>query len=161
MATGFPDRVYTEEEVKRAKALLEAGYRHRIKIEGNEDFKCKVERVLRLIEDAGFGDFFRTYIRSVKEIDGLSQLHEADAVMWANKYTVDNAVDAASFFVQKANHMREYLDGELYYGGEAEKRSAEKRKKFLETLSKNTKDENVKAECTRLLDMWKESRLVY
>ncbi len=161
MAADFPDRVYTEEEVRIAKALVEAGYRHCVKIEGNENFKLKVECALRLIEEAGFGDFFRKHIRSVKEIDGLSQLHEADAALWANMYAVENSVDAASFFVQKANHMREYLNREMYYGGEAEKRSAEKRKEFLEALSKITKDENVRAECARLLEMWKESRLVY
>ena len=101
------------------------------------------------------------YIRSIVETDGLIQLHEADAVIWANKYTVENPVDAASFFVQKANHMKEYLEGKLYYGGQAEKRSVEKRKVFLETLRAKTNDENIKAECTRLLNMWRESTLVY
>jgi hypothetical protein len=57
--------------------------------------------------------------------------------------------------------MKEYLDGELYYGGLAEKRSIEKRLEFLEALKNKTQDESVKAECARLLQMWKESSLNY
>jgi hypothetical protein len=161
LSSEFPKRVYTEEEVKKAKALINKGYKHDIKVEGNPEFKSKTEHALRLIKEAGYGEFLRVYIRSVLEIDGLAQLHEADAAIWANKYTVKNPVDAASFFVQKTNQMKEYLDGRLYYGGQAEKRSVEKRKEFLETLKDKTKDENVRAECIRLLNMWSESTLVY
>jgi hypothetical protein len=157
----FPSRVYTEEEVKKAKALINGGYRHCIKVEGSLEFKRKAEHALKLIKEAEYGDFMNKYIRSIIEIDGLAQLHETDAAIWANKYTVENPVDAASFFVQKANHMKEYLDRVLYYGGQAEKRSTEKRKEFLEVLKIKTKDENVRAECMRLLDMWNESKLVY
>ena len=161
MPSEFPKRVYTEEEVKKARALIDEGYRHRLKVEGSPEFKMKAEHALKLVKEAEYEDFLSKYIRSIVEIDGLAQLREADATIWANKYTVENPVDAASFFVQKANHMKEYLDGTLYYGGQAERRSTEKRKEFLETLKNNAKDENVRAECVRLLNIWSESRLVY
>ena len=57
--------------------------------------------------------------------------------------------------------MKEYLDGKLYYGGASEKRTDQKRVEFLEKLRKKTADENVKAECERLLDMWRESSLAF
>ncbi|MEM2968706.1 MAG: hypothetical protein QXJ76_05300, partial [Candidatus Bathyarchaeia archaeon] len=74
---------------------------------------------------------------------------------------VENPVDAASLFIQKASQMKEYLEGELYYGGTAEKRSVEKRMEFLEILKQKTNDESVKAECERLLQMWKDSSIAY
>jgi hypothetical protein len=110
-----------------------------------------------LIRAVGYYDSLRTYIRSIIEIDGLTQLREAEASIWANKYAVENPVDAASVFVQKANHMREYLEGRLYYGGEAERRSVEKRIQFLEALRKKSREKEVREECERLLKFWSES----
>jgi hypothetical protein len=157
----FPRRVYTGEEVQRAKELIDSGYKHQLAIKGSPDFERKVQRALELVGTAGYYDFLRTYIRSIMEIDGLTQLHEADAEIWANKYAVENAVDTASLFVQKANHMKEYLEGKLYYGGTAEKRSVEKRIEFLRILRSESKEKEVVAECERLLELWKESSLVY
>jgi hypothetical protein len=157
----FPARIYTAEEVKRAKELIDEGYRHRLRINGSQDFKMKVKHALRLVKTAGLYDFLRTYIRSIIEIDGLTQLREAEAAIWANKYAVENPVDAASLFIQKANHMKEYLEGKLYYGGAAEKRSIEKRMEFLETLKRKSRNKAVREECERLLKLWSESLLVY
>jgi hypothetical protein len=70
-------------------------------------------------------------------------------------------VDAASLFIQKAYHMKEYLEGELYYGGNAEKRSVAKRMEFLKTLKDKTSDPTVQKECERLLQMWDESSLAF
>ena len=120
-------------------------------------FKQKVSQVLKLIKAVGYYDSLRTYIRNIIEIDGLTQLREAEAAIWANKYAVENPVDAASFFVQKANHMKEYLEGKLYYGGEAEKRSVEKRIEFLEVLKRKSQEKEVREECERLLKFWSES----
>jgi hypothetical protein len=53
--------------------------------------------------------------------------------------------------------MKEYLEGKLYYGGEAEKRSVEKRIEFLKTLKKKSRKKEVKEECERLLSSWSES----
>ena len=153
----FPKRIYTGEEVKKAKELIDKGYKHRLKVKGSPIFKQKVSQALKLIKAVGYYDSLRTYIHSIIEIDGLTQLREAEAAIWANKYAVENPVDAASLFIQKSNHMKEYLEGKLYYGGEAEKRSVEKRIEFLKTLKKKSRKKEVKEECERLLSSWSES----
>ncbi len=157
----FPERVYTSEEVRDAKALVDQGYKHNLIVEGTPEFRKQVNHVLELIETAGYRDFLLTYIRMIMEIDGITQLRETEVAIWANKFAVENPVDAASLFIQKAYAMKEYLDGELYYGGNAEKRSVAKRIEFLETLKDKTSDKNIKAECERLLEMWKDSSLVF
>ena len=157
----FPKRVYTEEEVRQAKALIDRGYKHRIRVGGSAAFIQKVKKALALVKTAGYYDFFRTYVHSIKQVDGLTQLRQAEAAIWANEYAVENPVDAASVFVQRANSMKEYLDGELYYGGAAEKRSDEKRIEFLKALKNKTPEKEVAEECQKLLKMWKESSLVY
>jgi hypothetical protein len=157
----FPERVYTAKEVKTARELINKGYKHSLTVEGSSNFKEKVHQVLELVKTAGYYEFLRTYIRQIIEIDGLTQLRETEAAIWANKFAVENPVDAASLFVQKANHMKEYVEGELYYGGIAEKRSVEKRIEFLEILKKKSRDESVKEECKRLLQMWEDSSLAY
>jgi hypothetical protein len=157
----FPERVYTAEEVKTARELVDEGYRHNIKVEGSSDFIEKVNRSLELIKTAGFSDFLQANIRKILEIDGITQLRETEASIWANKFAVENHVDAASLFIQKAYHMKEYLEGELYYGGQAEKRSIAKRIEFLQVLRDKSEDKNVKEECERLLQMWKESSLAF
>jgi hypothetical protein len=53
--------------------------------------------------------------------------------------------------------MKEYLEGKLYYGGAAEKRSVEKRIEFLKTLRKVSCEKEVKEECERPLSSWSES----
>lgn len=157
----FPRRIYTADEVKKAKELVDKGYKHRLAVKGSLGFKRKVKQALELVRTAGFYNFLRTYIRNVAEIDGLTQLREADAAIWANKYAVENPVDAASLFLQKANQMKEYLEGKLYYGGAAEKRFVEKRIEFLGALKGKSKDTEVIAECEKLLRLWRESSLVY
>jgi len=157
----FPKRIYTEEEVNKARELVEKGYKHILISEGSPAFKQKVGRVLELVKAAGYFDFLRTYIREIKEIDGLTQLRQADAAIWTNMYAVENPVDAASLFVQKANGMKEYLEGMLYYGGAAEKRSEEKRIEFLKALEAKSQERQVREECERILKLWRESHLVY
>ncbi len=95
------------------------------------------------------------------EIDGLTQLRETEGAIWANKFAVENVVDAASLFIQKAHHMKEYLEGELYYGGAAEKRTIEKRIEFLHVLKDKSEEASVKEECERLIEMWRESSVAY
>jgi len=153
----FPQRIYTSEEVKKAKEIIDKGYKHRLRVKGSPDFKKKVKQALKLVKTAGYYDFLRTCIRNITEIDGLTQLREAEAAIWANKYAVENPVDAASLFIQKANHMKEYLEGKLYYGGEAETRSVQKRIEFLKILKKKSRKKEVKEECKRLLSSWSES----
>lgn len=157
----FPDRVYTTEEVKIAKSIVDQGYKHNLTVEGRLEFTQKVNQALELIRTAGYYDFLRVYIRKIIEIDGITQLREAEVVIWASKFAVENPVDAASLFIQKAYHMKEYLEGKLYYGGSAEKRSVAKRIEFLQTLKEKTIDKDVKEECERLLEMWKDSSLAF
>ncbi len=38
----FPDRVYTTEEVKNAKTLVDQGYKHSLIVEGTHEFTQKV-----------------------------------------------------------------------------------------------------------------------
>jgi len=157
----FPERVYTIEEVKNAKDLTDKGYKHNITVKGSPEFEEKVNQALELIKTADFFEFLRSYIRKIMEIDGITQLRETEAAIWANKFAVENPVDAASLLIQKAHHMKEYLEGELYYGGNAEKRSVTKRIEFLQVLKDKSVDKNVKEECERLLQMWKESSLAF
>ena len=157
----FPERVYTEKEVKTARELVKNGYKHVLTVEGSPKFKQKVNQALELVKTAGYYEFLRAYIRQIKEIDGITQLREAEAGMWANKFAVENPVDAASLLIQKAHQMQEHLEGELYYGGNAEKRSVEKRIHFLEVLKEKSPDENVKKECARLLQMWADSSIAF
>ena len=153
----FPKRIYTGEELKKAKEIIDKGYKHRLRVKGSPIFKQKVSQALKLIKAVGYYDSLRTYIRSIIEIDGLTQLREAEAAIWANKYAVENPVDAASLFIQKANHMKEFIEGKLYFGGEAEKRSVEKRIEFLKALKKKSRKKEVRDECERLLSSWSES----
>ena len=153
----FPERVYTAQEHEDAKKLVDQGYKHNITVQGEPDFKRKVEAALELIGTAGYMDFFKSYIRDIKELDGLTQLRETEVAIWANKYAVENPVDAASLFIQKAYSMKEYLEGELYYGGAAEKRSILKRIEFLQALKQKSTDAKVKEESSRLLDLWQDN----
>ncbi|HUU88292.1 MAG TPA: hypothetical protein VMX17_11130 [Candidatus Glassbacteria bacterium] len=157
----FPEKVYTTDEVEKAKKLIDRGYKHELKVEGTSEFKEKVNQSLDLLRTVGSYELLRTYIREITEIDGLTQLRETEAVIWANKFAVENPVDAASLFIQKVNHMKEYLEGKEYYGGQAEKRSVDKRIGFLEKLEKESKNKNVKDECKRLLQMWEDAALAY
>jgi len=157
----FPERIYTVDEHRRAKELTDKGYKHRLSVDGSLDFRQKVYRVLELVKIAGCYEFLRTYIGKIIEIDGLTQLRETEAAIWANKFAVENPVDAASLFVQKTHQMKQYIDGELYYGGASEKFSVEKRMKFLEALREVSQEKEVQEECDRLLQMWKESSLAY
>jgi hypothetical protein len=157
----FPERVYTAQEVKAAKELVDQGYKHNLTVEGTPEFTQKVNRALELIKTAGYYDLLISYIRKILEIDGITQLRETEVSIWANKFAVDNPVDFASLLVQKAYQMKEYLEGELYYGGNAEKRTVAKRMEFLAVLKDKSSDASVKEECERLLDMWKESSLSF
>ena len=161
MVSGFPKRVYTVDEVEKARELVESGYKHRLIIKGYPRFKKRVRTALNHIKTAGFYDFLRRYIRQIVEIDGFSQLREAEASIWANMQLLENPIDAAGFFMQKASQMKEFLDGKLFYGGVAEARSVEKRIEFLNGLRIKSKSPAVKDECRKILKKWAESTFVF
>lgn len=155
----FPEKVFTQRELKAAKAMIDNGYKHTIIVEGGSEFSEKVSQALNHIKTAAYYPYLQTYIRLIKEIDGMTQLRQSEVAIWANKFAVENPIDAASLFIQKAFSMSEYLEGKLYYGGAAEKRSIQKRIEFLEALKEKSKDTTVKEECARLLKLWRESHL--
>jgi hypothetical protein len=157
----FPERIYTTSEVKRARDLIQKGYKHDLEVEGTPDFKQKIDQILGLTKTASYYDFLRTYIKKIVEIDGLTQLRETEVAIWANKFAIENPIDGASLLIQKAFTMKEYIDGRVYYGGLAEKRSIDKRLEFLESLKNKSDDESVKIECKRLLKLWEESSIAY
>jgi hypothetical protein len=111
----FPERVYTIEEVKKARSLIENGYKHDLKVDGSLDFVDKVEGAVKLIKTAGYYDFLRTYIRTIREIEGLSQLREQEVAIWFNVKALDDPIDDAGFMIQKAQQMKDFIEGRLYY----------------------------------------------
>ena len=152
----FPERVYTKDEVQKARALIEKGHKHHLTVKGSQDFKNKVKKTLELIKTANYHDFFRTYIKQIVEIDGLSQLREAEVAIWANKYTVADQVEAAGFFIQKAQQMKDYIEGRLYYD-KGEIRAINKRIEFLEALKERSTDQALRKRCEEILKAWTET----
>ena len=153
---GFPERVYTKNEVQKARTLIDKGHKHNLKVKGSQGFKNKIKKALELIKTANYYDFLRTYIRQIVEIDGLSQLREAEASIWANKYAVVDPVEAAGFFIQKAQQMKDYIEGKLYYET-GEIRAVNKRIEFMEALKKRSTDQTIKKRCEKLLKAWTET----
>lgn len=129
-------------------------------MKGTPAFKKKLNEALQLIRLVGYYDFLRTYIRQIEEINGFSQLHEADAALWATLHMLEDPVDAASYIVQKAQQMKDYVEGKPYYGA-GEMASIEKRVGFLEELKAKSKDQNVKKKCDDLLKEWADSALMF
>jgi len=115
-----------------------------------------VEEILNLVKTADYYDFFRTYIKKIVEIEGLTQLRESEVAIWASKYTIADPVDAASLLIQKAQQMKDYIDGKLYYEM-AELRAIKKRIEFLETLKEKSNNHAVKKSCEELLKRWAET----
>ncbi len=152
---GFPKRVYTVEEVKKAMALIAKGYKHRLRVVGDQEFKRKIKEAIKLIKAAKYYEFLRTYIRQIREIDGLSQLREAEVAIWANTYAVADTVEAAGFIIHKAQQMKDFIEGKLYYD-KGEIRAVKKRIQFLETLRDRSKDQAVKKKCQENLERWSE-----
>jgi hypothetical protein len=152
--------VYTQEEVAKAQELIKKGYKHTLKVEGTSQFKNEIKKVLDLIRAADYYDFLRTYIRQIVEMEGFSQLHEADAAIWANMSMLTDPVDAASYIVQKTQQMKGYLEGKLYYGT-GEIPAIEKRLEFIKTLKSKSKSADIKKRCDELLKKWAETKIQF
>jgi hypothetical protein len=157
LSSRFPKRIYTQSEVLEAKNLIDGGYKHRLRTIGSKDFKMKARKALKLIKTAGYYNFIRTYIRTIREINGLSQLREAEAAAWANLYAVENPVDGACFIVQKAWQMKNYIEGKIYYGHIGETLAAQEQVRFLKKLSKQTRNAKVKEDCFKRLKILEDS----
>lgn len=156
----FPERVYTQDEVDKARELIRKGYKHALKTEGSPKFKDRMKHVIELIKTADYYEFLRTYIREIMEIEGFSQLHEADAAIWANMSTLVDLVDAASYIVQKAQQMKDYVEGNLYYGT-GEMTAMEKRLDFIKTLKTKTSNEAIRKRCEQLLKEWEDTKIQF
>jgi hypothetical protein len=146
--------------VQRAKEIIEKGYKHQLTMKGSPAFKKKLNEALQLIRLVGYYDFLRTYIRQIEEINGFSQLHEADVAIWATIHMLEDPVDAASYIVQKAQQMKDYVEGKLYYGL-GEMTSIEKRIEFLEKLKTKSKNSEIKKKCEELLKKWADSAFTF
>lgn len=151
----FPERVYTKDEVKKARELIEKGYMHDLKAEGSPEFVAKVDEALKLIKAAGYYNFLRTYIRVIREIEGLSQLREEEAAIWFHVKALDDPIDDAGFMIQKAQQMKDFVEGRLYYET-AEIRAVNKRIEFIEALRDKTDDPDLKKRCEKNIKRWKE-----
>jgi len=149
----FPEKLITEEEIRKARELIEAGYRHDIRVEGSEDFVRAVEEALELVREAGetYWDMVRAYIRSIVEIEGFSQLRPDEACLWVSPETVENPVLAASFIVQKAFQMRNYIEGRPFYGHKCEMETTRARYDFVRALREKAKDERIRRLCDKVL----------
>jgi hypothetical protein len=153
----YPKRVYTVDEVGKARALTERGWRHRLRVRGSEEFGQKVREAISLVKEAGYYDFLRTYIREIVEIEGFSQLREAEVTIWANKEILSDPIDAASFFIQKAQQMKDFLADKPYYGGQGEISAINKRLEFLKALKTRSRQESVRKRCEDILKNWADS----
>ena len=151
----FPERVYTKDEVKQAKEAIDNGYKHNLQTKGSPEFATKVQKALDLIKTAGYYEFLRTYIRTIKEIEGLSQLREQEAAIWYNIKALDDPIDDAGFIIQKTQQMKDFIDGRLYYET-GEIRAVNKRLEFIETLKNKTDDPEIKHRCEENLKKWNE-----
>jgi hypothetical protein len=108
---------------------------------------------------AGYYDFLITYIRRISQVDGISQLREADATIWLNNYVIKEPFEGARFIIQKTEQMKDYLAGNLYYISR-ETAAIEKSIIFLERLRNNLKDEDLRSKCDGILRQWKEAKIV-
>lgn len=148
----FPDRIYTLEELTKARELIKKGYKHELEVEGSDEFKLKVNTALKMIQTACYLDYLKTYIKSIVEINGVSQLRDTDATIWANIYTVKNAIEAAAYIIEKAKRMENYIEGEPYSEVE-EIEAVEKSVEFLQALKKNSLDDSVKDQCYEIIEL--------
>ncbi|MBS7606643.1 hypothetical protein KEJ14_02225 [Candidatus Bathyarchaeota archaeon] len=135
----------------------------RLRVIGSHDFKTNVRKALKLIKAAGYYDYLRRYIHCIKEIEGLTQLRVSEATIWANKYAVEDPVDAAGRFIQEACYMQMQLENQQSgsHEGIMELRSFEKRIEFLKKLKEKSRRREIKDACDKLIKMWHENLLIY
>ena len=154
MSAPFPERLLTEEEIKRARELIDAGYRHEVEVRGSEGFVRAIKRALELIRTAGEGywDLLRAYIRAIVEVEGFSQLRPEEATVWVSTGTAKNPVLTASLLVQKALQMKRYLEGKPFYGHLCEIETTRAKYDFIRELREKCDDEEVRRLCDEALN---------
>ena len=125
----FPERIYTLDEFREARAAIAEGHKHKLVITGDDSFKEELARILDLIALAGYEEPLRTYIREIRQIEG------------------------ARFVIQKMLQMQAYIEGRSWYIlGElpAVRGSVE----FLRKLRERLKDPELRARCDRVIREW-------
>jgi hypothetical protein len=155
----FPRRIYTVTEFMQARDCVEQGYKHRLTVGGSRGFKEKMQRIKSLLHTADYYDFLRTYIRCVKEIEGIGQLRETEATIWLNTYLVENPVEGARFLVQKAQQMKDYLEGRQYYD-KGEMAAVETSIGFLRVLEGKRLSDDLKQLCQASLKQWTDEHVL-
>ena len=155
----FPNRIYTIEEFLRARKSIEEGHIHRLRVIGPAHFKVKIKEALTLIKKAKYYRFLRTYIRKLCEIEGMSQLREAEASLWLNKHIINNPIECARFIIQKAYQMKAYLDGKKYYL-KGEIPAINESIVFLERLEEKLINTQMKRKCKESIKLWTEETIL-
>jgi len=149
----FPERIYTLDEFREARAAIAGGHKHKLVIDGDASFKEMVEKILDLIDLAGYGELLRTYIREIRQIEGISQLREMEASIWLNKLVAEDPIEGARFVVQKMLQMQAYMEGRVWYIlGELP--AVRGSVKFLRKLRKQLKDPELRARCDQVIKEW-------
>jgi len=149
----FPERIYTLDEFKEARAAIAEGHKHKLTITGDVSFKEHFDKLLGLIRSAGYEELLRTFIREIRQIEGISQLRETEATIWLNNLIAEDPIEGARFVVQKVLQMQAYIEGRSWYIlGElpAIRGSVE----FLRKLRERLKDPELKARCDRVIKEW-------
>jgi hypothetical protein len=155
----FPRRIYTVKEVMKARECVNNGYKHRLTVIGSNDFKEKIKRIKSLLRITDYFDFFRTYIRTIQEIDGISQLRETEATIWLNDVLARKPCDGARFVIQKAYQMQDYLAGKQFYE-KGEMAAIEKSLEFLRLLQEKRITDDLKQQCKLILDQWTDDQVL-
>lgn len=149
----FPERIYTLDELKKAREAIAYGHRHKMLITGDPSFQELISVVLSLIELAGYEDLLAIYIREIRQMDGISQLRETEATIWINKLTAKEPIEGARFVVQKMFQMKSYVEGRVWYIlGEAF--AVRDSVEFLRKLRERSKETELKKRCDLVIDEW-------
>ena len=151
--TSFPKRIYTLEEVAQARRAIAAGYQHSLTVNGDSEFRELVSKIFQFIDLAGYTVLLRSYVREIRQIQGVSQLRETDASIWLNRTVANDAIEAARFVVQKTLQMQAYIEGRPWYIlGElpAVRGSVE----FLKKLREHLVNPETRARCDKAIDEW-------
>jgi hypothetical protein len=149
----FPKRVYTLDEYRKARAAIRNGHKHRLIIIGDNHFKDLVIRILDLVQTAGYEELLRTYIRQIRQIEGISQLREMDASIWMNTFVAQDSLEGARFVVQKMFQMKAYIEGRVWYLL-GESAAVTESLEFLRILRERLKDPELKTRCDRVINAW-------
>jgi hypothetical protein len=149
----FPERIYTLDELKEARAAIASGYKHEVRVVGNPQFNNRVSMITELIKLAGYWELLKTFIREIRLTEGVSQLRETEASIWLNQMTLENPIEGARFIMQKVFQMQSYIEGKAWYiMGELP--AVKKSICFLKELRSRLQDTELKAKCSQILDEW-------